>query len=1087
MNLLDPLDFKSEHIFSLADFDEQKPFSSFLPGVAGELGIPIWCFYVNRGQAVSSFGVNNKDGAILEFQAANKAYSLTRFHGFRTFLKIKNPQGEVYYEPFQEKDSETISRQMNISPYSLQLIEKNNSLNISIHVHYFTIPYESFGGLARQVVITNHSPNLMEFEILDGLTQFNTMGINHYALKNMSRTAEAWSNITFDDPNFIQGSVLTSMEDSEKVLFSKKSNFFTTQCWLENKLINPEIIVNPVAVFEHDLSFLEPKGFIEDSLKRKKDYFNRTPCAFAYVKTKVGPNSKLFLHTTVGMLNDKDQHKAIQKKLREKKYFYQKFKENYELTANLASGAYLNSSDSSLNGYAQQTYLDNALRGGEPKQIQGSTANINLYLYSRKHGDPERDYNSFQVSAKYFSDGNGNFRDICQNRRSDAWYAPGTGEENLIYFINLLQLDGYNPLLIKGLKYFVPKYRLQKLLKELPDPKTHDELARLLAKPFETGDLVQFFLIRQPKAAISLENFLVQILSASEKIENAAHGEGFWIDHWMYTLDLLDSFEETYPDKILPILFEKPVFTFFDNDHYIVPRKERYQLIKGSMRQYDSVAVDKVKTKLIESRSIQKNKMRTKNGKGKIYQTTLFVKLWVLFLNKVSSLDAKQVGLEMEAGKPGWNDSLNGLPGIFGSSLVESTKLLGLIRKLQNWQSKYVKRDFAVTLPKEVGAFSNSLLKNLGGYKNRKLSPFQFWDVLNKNKESFRKTVFYGTQGDETTLNGSHFENVLEIAEDILNNSTKKALNKDTNLFTTYFINEPVLDKNGLLKAFKQKPVCNFLEGQVYGLSVLESKADKQKLAAAVQKSDLYDKKLKMHRVNGIIDHLPYEVGRIRSFTPGWLENGSIFLHMQYKYLLALIKAELYEEFYSNFPKVLIPYKDPREYGRSNLENVSFIASSLNPDSTIHGNGYVSRLSGATAEYLTIQKIMTMGQYPYVLNEDEELNLFFRPKLAGYLFHKKSGMMTAFIKGKRIDYKAEKNTFTFLLHKSCLVTYHNPARLDLYDHDKCEIEKIVFEEEKRKKTFYQSYLPDLESRKVRGLSECTINIYYKKQANYLTK
>lgn len=1080
MNLSEPLDIKSEHIFSLADFDEQKPFSSFLPGVAGDLGIPIWCFYVNRGQAISSFGVNNKDGAILEFQAANKAYSLTQFHGFRTFLKIKHSNTEFYYEPFQEKESEMISRQMNISPYSLQLIEKNNALNISIHIHYFTIPYDSFGGLARQVVITNHAPGLMDLEILDGLTQFNTMGVNHYALKNMSRTAEAWSNITFSKNNFIQSSVLTSMEDSEKVLFSNQSNFYTTQCWLGNKPIVPEIIVNPEAVFEHDLSFFKPKGFLKNSLKLKKDFFNRTPCAFSFVKAKAEPKSKLFLHTSVGMLNDKDQYESIHKKLSKKEYFYQKFNENYELIANLSSGAYINSSDSSLNGYAQQTYLDNALRGGEPKRITRHDTSINLYLYSRKHGDPERDYNSFQVSAKYFSDGNGNFRDICQNRRSDAWYAPETGEENLTYFLNLLQLDGYNPLLIKGLKYFVPKNKLQQLLKQVSYQETNDELRELLAYPFESGDLVQLFFKQDSKTGISLDNFLVQILSTAEKIENVEHGEGFWIDHWMYTFDLLESFEESFPDKVLQFLYKEPTFTFFDNDHYIVPRKNRYKSINGSLRQYDSVAVDKAKTKLIESRKIQKNKMRVKYGEGKIYRTTLFVKLWILFLNKVSSLDAKQAGLEMEAGKPGWNDSLNGLPGIFGSSLVESMKLLTFIRKLKLWQGKHAKTNFEVNLPKEVVNFSKSVLKNLEGYKNKKLNSFELWDMLNKNKEVFRKTVFYGIDGDESGLMGSHFENVLNITEAILSRSISKARDKETDLFTTYFINEPILDKKGLLKDFKQKPVRNFLEGQVYGLSVLKSATDRQKLAAAVQGSDLYDKKLKMHRVNGKIDHLPYEVGRIRSFTPGWLENGSIFLHMQYKYLLALLKAGLYKEFYSNFNKVLIPFKDPQVYGRSNLENVSFIASSLNPDSTIHGNGFVSRLSGATAEYLNIQKIMTMGRYPYQLNENKKLNLYFKPKLAGHLFHKKSNLMRLLIKNKRVDYKAEKNTFTFLLHKSCLVTYHNPARHNLYEHDKYEIEKIVFEEDKSKKTFYQSYLPDLESRKVRGLAECTLNIYYKK-------
>jgi len=37
------------------------------------------------------------------------------------------------------------------------------------------------------------------------------------------------------------------------------------------------------------------------------------------------------------------------------------------------------------------------------------------------------------------------------------------------------------------------------------------------------------------------------------------------------------------------------------------------------------------------------------------------------------------MGIEMEAGKPGWYDALNGLPGLFGSSVGETAELIRLI------------------------------------------------------------------------------------------------------------------------------------------------------------------------------------------------------------------------------------------------------------------------------------------------------------------------------------------------------------------------------------------------------------------------
>ena len=40
--------------FVMNDYGKKSTFASFLPGIAGIRGIPIWCYYVNRGQCVVS-------------------------------------------------------------------------------------------------------------------------------------------------------------------------------------------------------------------------------------------------------------------------------------------------------------------------------------------------------------------------------------------------------------------------------------------------------------------------------------------------------------------------------------------------------------------------------------------------------------------------------------------------------------------------------------------------------------------------------------------------------------------------------------------------------------------------------------------------------------------------------------------------------------------------------------------------------------------------------------------------------------------------------------------------------------------------
>jgi len=90
----------SNNRFIIFDYQQQKPFSSTLPGIAGRMGIPTWVFYVNRGQGIATFGTENKDHPIMEFQPANKAYQSTSSLGFRTFLKIYNGSESFVYEPF---------------------------------------------------------------------------------------------------------------------------------------------------------------------------------------------------------------------------------------------------------------------------------------------------------------------------------------------------------------------------------------------------------------------------------------------------------------------------------------------------------------------------------------------------------------------------------------------------------------------------------------------------------------------------------------------------------------------------------------------------------------------------------------------------------------------------------------------------------------------------------------------------------------------------------------------------------------------------------------------------------------------------
>src|SRR5262249_2220568 len=161
------------------------------------------------------------------------------------------------------------------------------------------------------------------------------------------------------------------------------------------------------------------------------------------------------------------------------------------------------------------------------------------HAYARKHGDMERDYNFFELSPTPFSQGNGNFRDVNQNRRAESFLHVGLGAGNIETFFNLLQLDGFNPLVIQLEKF-----------------KSGGKFVR-------PGELYEKYL----KTAGSREEAFRQMahtLSDAAKVQDAMHGEGFWVDHWTYNLDLLECYEAVYPDELKSLLVQQKTFTYFD-------------------------------------------------------------------------------------------------------------------------------------------------------------------------------------------------------------------------------------------------------------------------------------------------------------------------------------------------------------------------------------------------------------------------------------------------------------------------------------------------------------------------------------------
>lgn len=128
--------------------------------------------------------------------------------------------------------------------------------------------------------------------------------------------------------------------------------------------------------------------------------------------------------------------------------------------------------------------MDNVLRGGFPIKLAGDKI---FYVYSRKHGDIERDYNYFSMLPEFYSQGNGNFRDVNQNRRCDTFFAPFVEKKNIKEFYSFIQLDGYNLLGIEKLTYQLTEEKAETVLAEVACADAKAVIKAFVTKPFTPG------------------------------------------------------------------------------------------------------------------------------------------------------------------------------------------------------------------------------------------------------------------------------------------------------------------------------------------------------------------------------------------------------------------------------------------------------------------------------------------------------------------------------------------------------------------------------------------------------------------------
>ncbi len=999
--------------FIIKNYDRKRTFSNFLPGIAGKKGIPMWAFYVNRGQGISSFGVKDKNSPILEFSPGYTAYQLVSRIGFRTFIKLNGDVKEIFAV---EKDSD---RTLKVRKDGFSITENNKELGIEVIVNYFGVPNDDYAGLVRRVTIVNLDNTAKDIEVIDGITQLLPTGVTNDTYKAMSNLARSWMEVTNLENKVGFYKMRSSTADSSDVKVVRDGNFYLS-------LVNGELtcpITDLNIIFGFDTSLSKPINFADKSvtelIKEEQITANKVPCGFTCYSTHLQPNSVDRIDTIIGNVNSVENLNSKINRIGNAEYFNKIDLESKVLLDDIIKEVNCETNHEIFDEYMKQNYLDNLLRGGYPIVFNNNDKNHVYHIYSRKHGDLERDYNFFSIAPEYYSQGNGNFRDVCQNRRNDVLFVPEVFDYNVYTFGNLIQLDGYNPLGVQGSTFTIKdKNKLSKII-ESSFGNRKEIIESILTGEFTPGMVINTIEFENVEIKRDEDLILEEILAISEQNIKAVFGEGYWVDHFSYILDLVENFEAIYPDKTTELLFENSSYKYFESPVSVLPRSEKTVITSdkkirrfGSIRHWDLEKVEKL--------GLDKEGTNwAKNSDGELLETNLYSKLFLLAFMKFTTLDPYGIGVEMEAEKPGWNDAMNGIPGLFGSGVSETIETLRIVKFLSKNSQQFVNKD--IFLPKEFVKFMN----DFNSLTNKDHTTYEYWNTVSSLREAYRDATRFGSESNDS-LSVADIKDLLALMDEKLSNSVERATEIGEGIIPTFLIYEATeykeLNKIGNyglptveVTKFELTKLPSYLEAPARVLKLHQNSDVKKELYKNIKASEIYDEQFKQYKTSAPLDDFGMEIGRARAFTKSWLERESNFLHMNYKYLLGLIKGGLYEEFYEEIKTNFVCFMDASVYGRSLLENSSFIALSNNPDKYIHGQGFVARLSGSTAEMLSIYNYMMMGAKPFVVNDENELQINFAPKLNKSFF------------------KNDKVTFRFLGEID--VTYENKANKDTYAND----------------------------------------------------
>ena len=756
----------------------------------------LWMYLSSSGGLTA--GRQNYNNALFAYETDDKIHLSAETTGPKTIIRIKDGPHQRIWEPFSERHTGLYAIQRNLykNISGSKIIFEEINTDLQLVFSYSWMGSEKLGWV-RNVKLKNLTSKVLTLDITDGLQNLLPWGITRDTQSMMSTLMDAYkvseyqhnlgmalyhmSSIPVDraEPSEALASnlvwcdglnpvkvLLSSKQlkrlrkgldvETETTLYGQKSSFFIHSD-LELKPMGDQswYILADVAKDIADIVALKKQlekeknrtAFIENNLASSKEKLHKLVTMADGIQKTNDPlnDTRHFANVMFNIMrggifehNYKVEVKDFLDHLRiSSKAVYQTFKELLQ----------------SLEPVIPMEKLLGIAQSEEDFDLIRLTREYLPLSFSRRHGDPSRPWNFFEIKMKE-QDGSsslnyqGNWRDIFQNWETLAFSFPAFLPGMIARFLNASTADGYNP------------YRIMRsgFDWEVPEPEN-------------------------PWAFI-----------------------GYWGDHQIiYLLRLMELQEKFYPG-LLSQNMNEPEYVYANVPYKI---KKYSQILENPQ---DTIVFDKK----LHDDLMQKSKTMGSDGKlcfsrhGKPQRASFTEKILVSLLTKLSNL-IPEAGIWLNTQRPEWNDANNALVGN-GASMVTLYHLRRFVKFLlkitteSQTETYHLADEVCDFLTDVQQTFTDSQYLLGKGFSNMQRKNF-----VNTNgliAENYRDSIYSGFSGKQSFVDTTQLTGFLKLTIEYLDHSIA-ANRRSDNLYNSYNLISISAD------AISIQPLYLMLEGQV--------------------------------------------------------------------------------------------------------------------------------------------------------------------------------------------------------------------------------------------------------------------------------